>query len=203
MALPTFDANWFPDFRGQMYDRTLETVTVASSPDTAGDVAASLNGTNNLWSYGLGWRRLTDAQSEAMDVAFQIMAETEALYWLEWEYDVATNLVIGTGTGTGSLLFALKCRLKDDDVTAAGLVVTRNFTPVPYTLTTENGANYRQHLVTIAAGQNVNGTTYRATWTAARRRRRVRLQGRYNGQDDGPAKLWAARADFIEHEAGG
>lgn len=206
MAIPLFDSTFFPDFPGQVWAAREEFITIRSPWDTAGDLTESMTGTNALWAFTLGWRSLTDDQAAAVMHAQEYMGgEASGMFFLEWPTTEKLNLVIGTGTGSGAALtLDLQCRLRGDGVATSGLVITRNFTPVTFTLLTDTGNNYRQHRVQLASGLNDLGATFRATWTAARRRRRVRCVRPYALQDGGGgSRRWAGQAELIETEAAG
>ena len=167
-------------------------------------------GTNLLWAYSLGWRTLTTLQAQALLHAFEFMGgDVEGMNFLEWPNTPASNVVIGTGTGSGSLAFAVHGLLYGGTVAASGLVITRNGTPLTYptdfTLGTSSGVNYTEHVVTIAAAANVNGATYRASWTSGRRRRNVRLEDGASWKlRERPAdslRRWTGSAALIETAA--
>jgi hypothetical protein len=205
--MPAYDSTFWPDVRGQEYDRTPVHQTIRSPWETAGDQVDAVAGSNILYAFTLGSRTLTDAQAAAFYHAVIFCGgDTEGLYFLDWVLRSETNLIIGTGTGSGDLTLDLKCRLKSDDATAAGLTVTKNGSPVAYTLDADTGENYVQHRVIIAAANNTNGATYRASWTAARRRRKVRIDGPaeaafFLAERTGGSSLWTMKLNLIETEA--
>lgn len=206
---PAYDTTFFPDFRGQLYQRGRVFRTFRSEEDTAGDQVQNLGGSNILWTYRLGWRVLTAAQQSALLVARQIMAGTwGGLYFLEWPLTAAADLLIGEGTGADDLPLDLHCRLDGDSAATAGLIVKADGVPltlgVDYVVTTDTGNNYVQHGVTIDVGANLNGVQFTASWDAARRRRTVRLREAASLKvSDRPndSGLYVAQADMIETEA--
>lgn len=202
MTLPAYDAGWLPDFRGQGYGRRRIMVTSKTEEDSPADEGASFTGTNWVYGYALSWRRLTADQAALIELANQMQAGGwGSFYFLEWQFTVEQNMELGIGDGLGDLEYQLPCRLKEDDATAAGLVVTRDFDPIPVTVSADSGNNYVQHKVTIDGGENVLGGMYRASWTEARRRRKVKFVSTPRLAPNGVrAALWSGNAELIETE---
>jgi hypothetical protein len=176
--MPSYDTNFFPDFRGQDYARGKKFLTFRSPVESSADQTNSLGGANNPYTYGLGWRVLTSAQAAALSAARLYIGEG-TLFFLEWRETAESALDIGTGTGVGVISFDLRCRLSGDSAAAAGLEVKRDGVTLvldtDYSVLADTGNNYVEHKVIIVAAANVNGAAYTATWTAARRRRAIRL----------------------------
>jgi hypothetical protein len=186
---------FWPDLRGQAWGMYRLHETDATPKETAADLTRAVR-PNPPFLFTLGWRTLTAAEAGAIVNAGHYSIGTVGLYLLEWKPSAETDLFIGTGTGSGDITFDLRCRLTGDSVVDSGLTVTKDGTPVAYTLATDTGTYHKQHRVTIAGANNTNGATFRASWTSARRRRTAWPRTPIAAQPRGNTKLWMVRAEL-------
>lgn len=202
-SIPAFDTTFWPDFRGQAYVPRAVLTSWHSDVDTAGDQSVVMHGTNTLWAYTLGWEALTPDQHAAMRAAIQFAGGgASALYWLDWRPLSSGELTLGETVGVEDV-FALRCRLTDDDPVTAGLVVALDEVPLvlgrDYDLETLTGANYVEHVVQIhGAG---SGSTATASWDSARRRRSMRALAWSLADGPNDVGLYVASMDLVESEA--
>jgi hypothetical protein len=200
---PTYSATLFPDVIGQAYRRGRTFRTLRSQRDTASDQLASLNGSNVLWRFSLGWQPLAQANAEAIYHAIEFMGgDCAGLYFFEWESLTWTNVYVGLGDGTANPI-TLPVKAASGGTTT----VTANGTPVAGTFSAATGTNGEDR---FTPGSPVtNGATVRATFTGRRRRRvmvadgatlELELTTRF---DSAGALMWNATLELLETDGSG
>lgn len=220
MAIQAFDTTAFPDFIGHQFARRRVLRTLRSDPKGAGDQRRPMSGPNILWEYTLGWNSLSRDQGNALLTAGRILAGAHnALFFFDWHTSPAFNLVIGTGNGSGAARdLALQATLRGQSpnantpsaeqlalVAASGLSITRDGLPlthgVDWSIRGSIGANFVTTVIRILPAANLAAAVFAASWTAARRRRTMRLVDdsaiRVRQRPDSLA-LWAGSATLVE-----
>jgi hypothetical protein len=210
LTVPAFDADTWPDFVGRGvctdYARFRVFRTYRSPWETAGDQRAQAGGANLLYAYRLGWRNLTPLQAAALSHAQEFAGgEGDGLYFYEWKNEpTPAPVVLGVAPGGGVVAsFDLQAVLLNNDPFASGLQLFSNSSPIGFLggIAIVAGANYTFNLVSIAAADNIAGRTITATWTKARRRRRLALDGgplQITTMPGGVGNRLQAAGNFIE-----
>lgn len=165
MPAPTYSTTLFPDVIGQAYSRGRAMRTLSSPQDTAFDQIKTLDGSNVLWKYMLGWSPMSLANAQAIYHAVEFMGgDCSGLYFFEWESLAWTDVYVGLGDGTTNPI-----TLPVKGGASGTTTVKVSGTPIAGTFSSGTGTNGEDRFTPSSAV--TNGATIRATFTGWRRRK--------------------------------